>query len=202
MKYTYLLLMLSCSTLIRVEGQTVRASRALRPSVVAPVVLGPTGFWQLMRVRRVVDADTYEVDSPMGAVARVRLLGVDAPESSQPYGRQAMEQVAALVQGRLVWVRLLGGDAYGRNLVAVKLRPAAFETRPAVALDSLLVVRGWAWAYDPGHVVAGRAAEQQQAQAARRGLWKCGLAAPVRPGVWRAFNKQEKARAWVGCPGF
>ncbi len=202
MRYPSLLLMLCCSTLIPAEGQTVRASRALRPGGAAAVVLGPTGFWQLMRVRRVVDADTYEVDSPAGTVARVRLLGVDAPESSQPYGRQATEQVAALVQGRLVWVRVLGGDTYGRNLVAVKLRPAAFDRRPAVALDSLLVVRGWAWAYDPGHVVAGRATEQQQAQAARRGLWKCGLAAPVRPGVWRAFNKQEKARAWVGCPGF
>ncbi|RTQ52599.1 hypothetical protein EJV47_04500 [Hymenobacter gummosus] len=151
-----------------------------------------------MRVLRVVDADTYEVEAP-GGRARVRLLGADAPEQDQPFGRQAAAEVSALVLRRYVWLRVQGLDAYGRNLAAVRLRPAAFSGQATVALDSLLVVRGWAWAYSPGQAVADRAVLQQRAQDAGRGLWKCGPAAPVRPGVWRAFNRQEKSSHWGSC---
>ncbi|UOQ51759.1 thermonuclease family protein [Hymenobacter cellulosivorans] len=114
-------------------------------------------------------------------------------------GARLRKQVRALVLRRYVRVRAQGADAYGRTLAAVRLRPAAFSGQASVALDSLLVVSGWAWAYDPEHAVAKRRREQELAQAAGRGLWKCSLAAPVRPGVWRAFNRQEKSTHWGSC---
>lgn len=49
----------------------------------APV---PTA-WEVARVTRVVDGDTYEVLTG-GQVLRVRLLGVDAPEHDQLLGRR------------------------------------------------------------------------------------------------------------------
>ena len=150
------------------------------------------------RVARVVDADTYDVVTG-GQQVRVRLLGVDAPEHDQAFGAQATDSVAALLPvGRLVLLRRHGVDLYGRTLGSLVL-PAAFGTDGCGALDSLLVVRGWAWAYDPAHKVAGRAAQQAQAQAAGRGLWKCGVAAAVPPKVWRGFNYQNKRRYGVGC---
>ena len=147
------------------------------------------------RVVRVVDADTYDVLTG-GQRVRVRLLGVDAPEHDQPFGMQATDSVAALLPvGRLVQLRRRGTDLYGRTLGSLTLLAAGGP----VPLDSVLVVRGWTWAYDPAHAVAGRAAQQTQAQRAGRGLWKCGAAGAVPPKLWRSFNAQNKRRYRGGC---
>ena len=152
------------------------------------------------RVVRVIDADTYVLLS--GATTyRLRLLGVDAPEHDQAFGPQATDSVRRLlVPGRVVRVAKAGRDLYGRTLGAVLLPTAAGAAADrAVALDSLLVARGWVWAYDPNRRVAGRAAQQVAAQRAGRGLWKCGVAAAVPPQVWRGFNYQNKRRYGAGC---
>lgn len=148
------------------------------------------------RVLRVVDGDTYDVLAG-GITHRVRLLGVDAPELGQPYGKQAADSVARLLQpAQLVLLTRQGVDLYGRVLGAVRLPVAG---KPALALDSLLVVGGWAWAWDPKHKVAGRAAQQATALEGRRGLWKCGAVGVLTPQQWRRFNYKNKRRYGVGC---
>ena len=128
---------------------------------------------------------------------RVRLLGVDAPEPDQPFGHQAGDSVARLLgPQRLVLLTRRGLDLYGRTLATVRL---PVTNGPAVALDSLLVVRGWAWAWDPKRRVAGRASQQTAAVAGRRGLWKCGAVGVLTPKQWRKFNYQNKRRYGVGC---
>lgn len=77
--------------------------------------------------------------------------------------------------------------------------PKAGGVGPYLALDSLLVVRGWAWAWDPRGRVAGRAAEQAAAVAARRGLWKCGPEGVLAPHQWRQFDKQGRRRYRMEC---
>jgi endonuclease YncB( thermonuclease family) len=163
----------------------------------AVVASGPA--WELGRVTRVIDGDTYEL-LVGGALVRVRLLGADAPEASQPFGHQASDSVRALLQGRLVQVQRRGTDLYGRTLGAVRVPVASRWPAPeAVALDSVLVARGWAWAFDPDHAQAARASQQLAAQRAGRGLWKCGADAPVAPKVWRGFNSEIKRRYLGGC---
>ena len=148
------------------------------------------------RVVRVVDGDTYDVLTG-STTYRVRLLGVDAPEQDQPFGHQASDSVTRLVERQpLVWLTRGGTDLYGRTLATVRLPLAG---GPALALDSLLVVRGWAWAWDPKHRVAGRSVQQTAAVAARRGLWKCGAAGVLTPRQWRQFNYKNKRRYGVGC---
>lgn len=162
---------------------------------------GPVGpptlpIVEAARAVRVVDGDTYDVLAG-GTVYRVRLLGVDAPELSQPFGRTAADSVARLLGlGQRVQLTRRGQDLYGRTLGTIRLVPAAGAP---VALDSLLVVRGWAWAFDPTHTVAGRAAQQLAAQQAGRGLWKCGPDQAVPPKLWRSFNSQNKRRYRGGC---
>ena len=157
------------------------------------------------RVVRVVDGDTYDV--VVGSVRyRMRLLGVDAPEPDQPFGQQAGDSVARLLgPQRLVEVTRHGVDLYGRTLATVRLPVAG---RPAVALDSLLVVRGWAWSAPPPAPplrergvgwVASRAAQQTAAVTGRRGLWKCGAVGVLTPKQWRKFNYKNKRRYGVGC---
>ncbi len=156
------------------------------------------------RVTRVVDADTYDVLTG-GVVTRVRLLDVDAPELLQPFGRQAADSVRSLIGRQLVLIAPGASDRYGRRLARVWLLTLAGQR---VALDSMLVARGWAWATTgpSGHTSGGRrAAQQLGAQLARRGLWKCaqvpqeGAPMPVPPWVWRAFNAENKRRFRGTC---
>ena len=152
------------------------------------------------RVVRVIDADTYIMLSG-SSTYRLRLLGVDAPEHDQAFGLQAADSVARLLApGRVVLVARAGLDLYGRTLGAVLIPTATLAAAGrAVPLDSLLVVRGWAWAYDPNRTVAGRAQQQVVAQRTRRGLWKCGVGQAVPPKLWRSFNSEIKRRYRVGC---
>lgn len=152
------------------------------------------------RVVRVIDADTYILLAG-SSTFRLRLLGVDAPEHDQAFGAQATDSVARLLApGRVVLVARSGLDLYGRTLGTVLLPTAtvAAAGRP-VPLDSLLVVRGWAWAADPSRAVAGRAPQQLAAQRAGLGLWKCGSAEAVSPKRWRSFNAQNKRRYRGTC---
>ena len=100
------------------------------PLLAAP---GPTA-WEVARVTRVVDGDTYEVLTG-GQVLRVRLLGVDAPEHDQAFGPQATDSATALLRGQLVRLQRHGTDLYGRTLGKLRLVGSG-------AVDSLLVVRG------------------------------------------------------------
>jgi len=166
-----------------------------RPALFRAVLAsGPA--WEVARVTRIIDGDTYEV-LVGGQTVRVRLLGVDAPESGQPFGPQASDSARAVLQSRVVRLRRVSTDLYGRTLGNLVL--PSFSARPAVRLDSLLVVRGWAWAFDPDHSRALRETQQAAAQASRRGLWKCGTDAAVPPKLWRSFNAQNKRRYMGSC---
>jgi micrococcal nuclease len=177
-----------------------RVARTLLASAAAPILLRtamPSSVWETGRVVRVIDGDTYEV-LVGGQAVRVRLLGVDAPEASQPFGAQATDSVRAYVGGRLVRLQRHGLDLYGRTLGGLRV-PGASAEQAAVALDSVLVVRGWAWAFAPTHALAARAGQQLTAQRAGRGLWKCGPAGPVPPKVWRGWNATTKRRYLGSC---
>ncbi|WP_092743298.1 thermonuclease family protein [Hymenobacter psychrophilus] len=164
------------------------------------VVGTPARAQELVRVSRVVDADTYEVLS-QSRRERVRLLGVDAPERSQPFGPAATDSVRVLLSaaGGLVELTRVGTDRYGRRtLGAVRVRLA--PTQQLGTLDSVLVARGWAWAYAPGRQRVRWVQEQQRAQAGGLGLWRCGVGAAVPPWLWREFKQEIKRRYRVDCP--
>lgn len=178
----------------REVGQAL-VDQASRPALFSAVVANAPA-WEVARITRIIDGDTYEV-LVGGQLVRVRLLGVDAPESGQPFGAQASDSVRAVLQGRVVRLRRVKTDLYGRTLGYLVL--PSFSARAAVALDSVLVVRGWAWAFDPERAHSQREAQQGAAQQARRGLWKCGIDVAVPPKVWRGFNAQNKRRYLGGC---
>ncbi|WP_157541813.1 thermonuclease family protein [Hymenobacter aerophilus] len=174
--------------------------RRLAALLLTVAVVGtPARAQELVRVSRVVDADTYEVLS-QSQRERVRLLGVDAPERSQPFGPAATDSVRVLLSaaGGLVELTRAGTDRYGRTLGAVRVRLA--PTQQLVTLDSVLVARGWDWAYAPGRQRVRWVQEQQRAQAGGRGLWRCGVAAAVPPWLWREFKQEIKRHYRVDCP--
>jgi endonuclease YncB( thermonuclease family) len=74
-------------------------------------------------VARVADGDTVTVITPNQTKLRIRMLGIDAPETpkgtkfpGQPYGTEAEASLKQLVDGKRVRVEIYGTDRYKRLL--------------------------------------------------------------------------------------
>lgn len=129
-----------------------------------------------MPVERVVDGDTVIVLRD-GAEERVRLLGIDTPESVKPdspvecFGPEASARTAELLTGRSVWLEgdptQESVDQYGRTLAYAWLDESTL-------VNQVLVAEGYAYEYTygvPGVHQEALAAAQDEASAARLGLW-------------------------------
>jgi micrococcal nuclease len=110
-------------------------------------------------------------------VPRVRLWGIDAPEKKQPFGVRAKEFTADLVFAQEVRVRVRGSDRYKRTLGEILLPDGR-------NLGHELLKAGLAWWYQQFAKNERALADlEQEAKAARRGLWS--EPGPVQPWVWR-----------------
>jgi micrococcal nuclease len=138
----------------------------------------------------VTDGDTIGIRVG-GDVSRIRLLGIDAPETKNPdepvgcYGPQASARARGLLP-RGMRVTILSDptqdrfDRFGRPLAYVF---RAGETRP---VNELLVADGAARVYvfrrnRPFKRIAAFRKAEASARAARRGLWgRCAVPDPTR----------------------
>ena len=116
-------------------------------------------------VTRVVDGDTVWVQTADGEGGRIklRLQGIDAPERCQPWGAQATAALQARVLHQRVQVQTRAKDDYQRTLGNMTLN--------GEDLSAWMVDQGHAWSYHYRHSRGPYAAQEQQAQAARRGLF-------------------------------
>lgn len=149
-----------------------------RLDTVAPPNPGPGDFTG--KCVGVTDGDTIRV-MHLGRSERVRLYGVDCPEKNQDYGTAAKKFTSQMVFGATVTVEYRGEDRYGRTLGWV----VAPDGR---VLNVELVKAGMAWwyrEYDPRDTVLERA--EQQARAAKRGLWS--RENPIPPWEFRARER-------------
>ncbi len=133
------------------------------------------------RVTAVHDGDTFTVETATQKWV-CRLANVDAPELAQPFGVMSRDSVRALLLGRAVRVKLRGQDIYRCWLVEVWV--AGDPTHAGwERVDSLLIVRGWAWHYTPYSRDKICAKAMVRAQSERRGLW--ALSQPMAPWLYR-----------------
>ena len=91
------------------------------------LVTQSTVFAALYEVIRVADGDTITI-LRQGDKVRVRLVGIDAPETSkskrdpgQPFSQKSKQHLAGLVLNKQVFVKSYGQDRYGRILGEVFL---------------------------------------------------------------------------------
>jgi endonuclease YncB( thermonuclease family) len=111
----------------------------------------------------VYDGDTITCLDENNQQQKVRLAAIDAPESSQDFGKVSREALASLVFGRTVEVTTEGRDRYGRWIGQVSV--------DGVDVNRQMVATGNAWHYTAYSSDASLAEAQQQAQAQRLGLW-------------------------------
>lgn len=123
-----------------------------------------------VRVVRVIDGDTFEIEGG----ERVRLIGIDTPESVKPnapvecYGKEASEYLKSLVEGKMV---RLERDRTERDRYARLLRYAYLED---VFINEKLVREGYAESveYRPDTKFQDRLDEaEQNAKDKRVGRW-------------------------------
>ena len=132
---------------------------------------------------RVVDGDSIEADVSGFGRLSIRLANVDAPEYDQPWGREAGEALARLVQEGSPEFRLLYRDQYARvvDLVSVK----------GIVVNEQLVRDGHAWAYDrrlPVWLRARYKGFERTARDSGAGLWG-SRTKPIPPWEWRNRKK-------------
>jgi endonuclease YncB( thermonuclease family) len=116
------------------------------------------------RVKSVVDGDTLTLVLESGAEKRIRLEGIDAPESTQARGPEARAALEKLVANKAVTARVFGLDKYGRAL--------AWLRAGGVDVNARLLGEGWAWHYKKYNQEARFAKLEDAARTARRGLWR------------------------------
>ncbi|MFB6272498.1 MAG: thermonuclease family protein [Salinibacter sp.] len=129
-------------------------------------------------VEAVRDGDTMTVLRGSRTVT-VQLHGLDAPELTQPYGKEAAAFLREQVAGRRIQVRVRDRDRFGRWVATV--------VRDGVDVNERLLRAGLAWYYWWYLDYTPDAARDQtlahRARQAGRGLW--AQTAPVPPWQWR-----------------
>jgi endonuclease YncB( thermonuclease family) len=148
---TLVALALACSLLLGgfTGLSTVRA---------APLVSGDA---------RVIDGDTIDVSG-----TRIRLEGIDAPETAQtcsrnpagswPCGREAQKALARMIEGRQVACTAEGYDRYGRMLGVCSVG--------SEDVNAAMVRNGYAWAFVK--YSTRYTSEEAAARDAKAGIWQ------------------------------
>lgn len=143
---------------------------------------------EIIRAKAVSIVDGDSISAVINQeLVRVRLAGVDAPEGSQPFAidsRQSLHELCFWVEAEL---SSISKDYYGRMLAKVKCN--------GVNVNAEQVRRGMAWVADQSVEDRELVQLQEEARAAKRGLWS--YESPVPPWEWhsRGWHSQQ---SWSG----
>jgi len=158
-----------------------------QPRTPAPPAFS-TGQVLTGRVVRVADGDTVTILDSNSTQYRIRLQGIDAPESHQAFGMQSKQSLSQLIFDKDVTVEYQKTDRYGRIVGKIILDGADIDLEQIKA--------GMAWHYkdyEDEQTPADRdlyARAEDEARNARRGLWVDTN--PIEPSEFRRDERERK----------
>ena len=143
------------------------------------------------RVVAIADGDTITLLDSANTQHRIRLEGIDAPESHQAFGEQSRLSLSEMIFGKDVSVSYQKVDQYGRLVGKIILDGKDINLEQVKA--------GMAWHYKfyedeqtpEDRELYDRA--EAEARAARRGLWQDPN--PIEPYQFRKEEKRERRDA-------
>ena len=143
-----------------------RYIRLIIPGYGADFTTAQSGTELYGKVFKVYDGDTITLLSPEGdRKYKIRFYGIDAPETSQPYGSESAKALADMIDGKFVTVRVVDVDPYQRHVGKVYCGD--------LYVNLEMARKGMAWhyeAYAPRDYDIRQA--QQTAQRSGLGLWE------------------------------
>lgn len=142
------------------------------------------------KVVAVTDGDTITCLTADRKQEKIRLQGIDAPESKQPFGQRSKQNLSDLVYGKPVTVRWYKRDRWKRILGSVWVTPidcpSCGHTLDAGAAQLTVGMAWWFRRYAKEQPLQQRHQyefEEGEAKARKAGLW--ADANPVPPWEWR-----------------
>jgi endonuclease YncB( thermonuclease family) len=115
------------------------------------------------KVVAIADGDTLTVLDDSKVQHKIRLAGIDAPESKQPFGAKSRENLAGKVFGKVVRVDVIDVDRYRRQVGRIYLGDRFVNLE--------MVRDGFAWRYPQYDKPGEFTAAECEAREKRRGLW-------------------------------
>ncbi|XAR65992.1 Micrococcal nuclease [Bertholletia excelsa] len=113
---------------------------------------------------------------------RIRLRGIDAPESKMPYGQEAKEELTKIVQGKCLRVLIFDEDRYGRCVGDVYCN--------GIFVQESMLKKGLAWHYKAYDQRPELEKWERQARAKQIGLWASPN--PEMPWEWRKDRREGR----------
>lgn len=143
------------------------------------LTITPTISSQLVKVTRVIDGDTIEIETGQ----KVRYIGVDTPELHDPkkpvqcFAQEAMEMNKQLVEGKMIRLEkdVSETDKYKRLLRYIFLTDQSSTNSGEIFVNKYLIDKGFAYAatFPPDVKYANIFADSQKvAMENQLGLWK------------------------------
>ena len=158
-------------TFEKLRGKKPEVIQILLPFLFVTLLFTSLYGQDVTKVKQVVDGDTLRLTNG----EKVRLIGVDTPETKHPqkpveqFGKEAYLFTKRMVEGKEVrlefdWQRR---DKYGRLLAYVYLTDGAF-------LNAEIIKQGYGFAYTkyPFKYLDEFGGYEKEARENRRGLWK------------------------------
>jgi endonuclease YncB( thermonuclease family) len=134
------------------------------------------------RVETIHDGDTVTCIDLEGRPQKIRLLGIDAPEYDQPFGRESRATLDRKLVGRRVRVEGRARDQHGRLLGTLWI-----DDRD---INREMVLDGQAWVFGGFAPDEELLAAEADARKGRRGLWSDSR--PVSPAEWRSAHPSHR----------
>ena len=134
------------------------------------------------KIIHVTDGDTVGILVGNETI-KIRLEGIDAPESKQAFGTKSKEALAKLVAGKDTVVKKTGEDRYQRTLGTIYVGQTNVNEK--------MVADGWAWHFKKYSKDEELAKLEVKARESKLGLWVDPN--PLAPWEFRDRQK-EKAR--------
>ena len=127
------------------------------------------------RVISVADGDTLTVLDVAKVRHKIRLAEIDAPESKQPFGQRAKQELLRICSDKQAVVQVSDIDRYGRSVGYVHCEGAH--------ANLMLLSAGLAWFYVNYGVSPEFKKEEEKARGDKKGLWVEANA--IAPWDWR-----------------
>lgn len=188
------------ATLLGMEGDAARLSFATGGVANVPLAVLSDGDATYVRIRmsprvnpaadvfigkvvKITDGDTLQIRTIDHSTKTVRLNGIDAPESGQPFGTRSQELLGDLVFQKEVRAEVTETDRYGRHLADIYLNDRW--------VNRGMVRAGMAWHYVQYSSDLELAAAESAAKAEQVGIWS--VRDYVAPWDWRSGKRPDAA---------